>query len=367
MLPILFGSTYALTRLLFGEGATLSTLSEHLDEKATRAIFQQGISPLAVKKDYVGKQSGGLPWNQVGIVVDLDDTFSIHEVSAHLQRALLAPAVLVDERDLSSRSEARIEISAYYRQLLLCQVLLRQTIAPLDEAPDAQTEESQKDAEDAAPKIALIIDDVGYDMERALELIHLGRPMTLSIFPQLTQSRKIAEIAHDMGYEIMMHLPMEPGESLKRNPGFIMQNMNREEMHWILDRDLESISHVSGVNNHQGSKMTRDEKAMALVMEFLAEKDLYFVDSRTVSDSIAYDIAKEYGLRASENDVFLDNEKNLEYIKGRLEILMMEAEEKGRAIGICHVHPATIQALREMFPVIEKRGFELVYASEVVE
>jgi hypothetical protein len=211
-----------------------------------------------MQKKYLRKQSGGLPWNQVEMVVDVDDSRSIHELSAHLRTALLEPAVLVDERDLSSQSEARIEISAYYRQLLLCQVLLRQKIAPplLDEPPDAQVEESERDAEDAAPKIALIIDDVGYDMERALELINLRRPMTLSIFPQLTHSRKIAEIAHDMGYEIMMHLPMEPGESLKRNPGFIMQSMNREEMHWILERDLESISHVSGVNNHQGSKMT---------------------------------------------------------------------------------------------------------------
>jgi len=99
----------------------------------------------------------------------------------------------------------------------------------------------------------------------------------------------------------------------------------------------------------------------------LAQKDVFFIDSRTTSDSIAYKTAKAFGLRAAENDVFLDNKKEVEYIKQRVKVLMQEARRKGKAIGVCHVHPATTQALSQMFPVIDEEGFELVFASELVE
>jgi polysaccharide deacetylase 2 family uncharacterized protein YibQ len=113
--------------------------------------------------------------------------------------------------------------------------------------------------------------------------------------------------------------------------------------------------------------MTRNNEAMARVMRYLAEKDMFFVDSRTTSDSLAYRVAKASGLRAAENDMFLDNEKNVDYIKERLELLMQEAEQEGEAIGICHVHPATLQALKDMFPVMDERGFELVHVSEMLK
>jgi polysaccharide deacetylase 2 family uncharacterized protein YibQ len=160
---------------------------------------------------------------------------------------------------------------------------------------------------------------------------------------------------------------MESGRQLRRNPGFISPDMNDKTLQWMLEKDFESIPHVVGVNNHQGSKMTCDQQAMTRIMQYLAELDVYFIDSRTTTESVAYQVAKDFGVRAAENDIFLDNEKDVEYIKGRLELLMEEAEQKGKAIGICHVHPATMQALREMFPVMDRRGIELVCASQLVE
>ncbi|MBI4831686.1 MAG: divergent polysaccharide deacetylase family protein [Candidatus Lindowbacteria bacterium] len=102
-------------------------------------------------------------------------------------------------------------------------------------------------------------------------------------------------------------------------------------------------------------------------MRYLRGKKVFFIDSRTTSDSVAYEVAKEHGLCVAENDIFLDNEKDVEYIKERIELLIERANQKGEAIGICHVHPATIEALREMFPVVDKEGIELVYASNLVK
>lgn len=368
VLPILFGGTYFLSLLIFGSDSSFSILSKKIDSTVSKTIAESEIDPSCVQKNLIRKQEGHLDWEQIEVVVNLDAQSSLQKISRRLQKALNAPAVTLETNEAQRDVYRESELSLYYEGVPLYQILLRQkNIPPPAEEPADEGEEPAEDVVDNAPKIALIVDDVGYDIERALELLNLRHPMTISIFPQLLYSRHIAESAHKMGYEIMMHLPMESDENLRRNPGFIMGSMSRSELFEIMDKDLESIPYVSGVNNHQGSKMTRDQEAMAVVMSYLAEKKLYFIDSRTTNDSVAYEVARAYGLKASENDVFLDNEKDSEYIKERLALLVERAEEKGKAIGICHVHPVTIEVLREMLPVIEQKGIKLVYASEVVE
>jgi hypothetical protein len=366
-LPILMGSVYFLSLLIFRRTAA-SFLSKQIDAAVNEAIIKTGLDLSSVHKNYVRKHQGHQKWEQVEVVINLNGKVGMRDMSIRLQQALDFPGVTVKEVKLPrDNGYNQLQLSVYVQEAPLYRILLkRRAIPPSEQAPPKAKEQAVQVKENA-PKIALIIDDVGYDVERALELINLHQPMTISIFPQLRNSRHIAEIAHQMGYEVMMHLPMEADEHLRRNPGFIMESMSRSELFDVLDKDLESISYVSGVNNHQGSKMTKERLAMGLVMEHLAQKKLYFIDSRTTRDSVAYIVAKEYGLKAGENDFFLDNEKDPEYIKERFLLLMEKAQEKGAAIGICHVHPVTIQTLRQMIPLMEQKGIRLVYASQVVE
>lgn len=362
-LIVFLGGTYYLTSLIFRQGANASFLARRVDSVFSQTLSTAGAKASEMRKNYVRKHDGKSDWEQIEVVVTLDQSQSIYSLSRRLRDSLDIPALAVTESGVYHNPPFNeLQLSVYFDRLPIYQMLLRQeSVASIPAAEKVVTEE-----EDEPPKMALVVDDVGYDIERALELLNLRRPMTISIFPQLRYSRHIAEVAHNMGYEVMMHLPMEPGERLRRNPGFITSNMDEKALYWVLDRDFESIPYVVGVNNHQGSRMTSDPAAMARVMRYLAKKNVFFIDSRTTSDSVAYQVAKTFGLQAAENDVFLDNEKDVEYIKERIELLMQEAEEKGAAVGICHVHPATMQALREMFPVIDERGIETVYASELV-
>jgi polysaccharide deacetylase 2 family uncharacterized protein YibQ len=360
MLLALLMGTYALARLIFRHKPNIPLLVREIDSAVSTSFSAAGVKPSAIRKNSVAKQNGTFDWEQIEVIATLGETESIDELGAILrQRLHVLPVVVKEERKGDASSLRELQLSVYFDKAPIYQILLKREPA----APFPKHEPPAQDR----PRIALIIDDVGYDVDRALKLLNLRRPMSISIFPQLKYSRHVAEVAHDMGYMVMMHLPMEPGENLRRNPGFIAPEMSENEMRWILDRNFESIPHVSGVNNHQGSKMTRNKEAMARVMQYLAEKDMFFVDSRTTSDSVAYRVAKASGLRAAENDMFLDNEKNVEYIKERLELLMREAEQKGEAIGICHVHPATLQALKDMLPVMDERGFELVHVSELLK
>jgi hypothetical protein len=296
----------------------------------------------------------------------------------------LQPLTITEQRKSDATDFDELQLSVFWGNLPIYQVLLRQkkptviakkTSVDILSEEESVVEEIRTDIEipeDIAAdvekvKIALVVDDVGYDLQKAMQLLELRRPMTISIFPQLKYSRHIAELAHDMGYEVMMHLPMDSGKRLRRNPGFISSEMSNSELAWVLERDFNSIPHVIGVNNHQGSLMTRDPESMSRVMNNLSQRNVFFIDSRTTSESVAYDVAKQYGIKSAQNNLFLDNEKDVEYIKGQMKQLMEEARQEGAAIGICHVHPTTIEALRQMLPVMEQDGIDFVFASEMVE
>ncbi len=368
----LLAGTYQLVRLMLGHRADISLIAGEVDAVVSANLAAANVYSLDVQKNYVTKHHGRLRWEQVETVVTLNDSRLPNVLGKKLQDGLnVSNLTIIDDFGNLNSPSTEYQFSVYFKDLPIYQILLRQEQVAslpdeLSEERHADTEQPEQQEEDR-PKIALIVDDAGYDIERALELLQLQRPMTISILPQLKYSRHIAEVAHDMGYEVIMHLPMESSEALRRSPGFITPDMNEKELSWILNRNFESLPHIVGVNNHQGSKMTRDPEAMARVMRYLAEKDVYFVDSRTTTESVAYETAKNFGLRAAENEFFLDNEKEVEYIIGRIELLMEEAERKGSVISICHVHPTTTQALRQMFPIIEERGIELVFASQLVE
>ena len=243
---------------------------------------------------------------------------------------------------------------------------------PPPPAPAAKLpEESKKEKGPPAapiPRLALIIDDGGYNVERAREIMEAARPLTLAIIPNTPHARETALLAHREGVEIMLHLPMEPKESERYSleKDTVLSGMDKPEVQAILQRGLKEIPYVRGVNNHMGSKATEDPRVMKALMEILKKQGLYFVDSHTSPHTVGPQVARQAGVAFGSNDRFIDPEKNLEAIKKAIRLAMKRAKREGKAIAIGHPHPLTARALREMVPEIEAAGIKLVFASEVV-
>ncbi|MFW6146979.1 MAG: divergent polysaccharide deacetylase family protein [Thermodesulfobacteriota bacterium] len=199
-----------------------------------------------------------------------------------------------------------------------------------------------------SPKIAIIIDDLGYDKCLAGEFIHLDLPLTLSILPLAPYTRLIAHKAKQGGREIMLHLPMEPKRYPRINPGdgVLLVSMENDAILQVLDRDLEEIPFVAGVNNHMGSRFTENKDKMMVVLEELKGRGLYFIDSKTTRHSVAFDLAKQMELRTATRDVFLDNELSDAALEIQMDRLLALARNKGHAICIGHPHPETLCFLR---------------------
>ena len=169
----------------------------------------------------------------------------------------------------------------------------------------------------------------------------------------------------------MLHLPMEPKGYPARDKdpgkGAILMNTPRKEIAKIIAQDLSGIPYVQGVNNHTGSRLTENKEMMNLILKELKKRKLFFIDSKTSDESVAYREAKRLGLRCGERDVFLDNEIDLDYIKGQIRLLARIALNEGKAIGIGHAHSLTVQAIKETIPELENQGIEFVLVSELVE
>lgn len=258
--------------------------------------------------------------------------------------------------------------------LLRTKPVEKKVIQPMPPVPSPAgklPEEGMKEKEPPSkpvPRLALIIDDGGYNVDRVKALTEIGRPFTLAVLPNTPFARKVALLAHQEGEEVMLHLPMEPKENNRYSlePDTILSGMDKGEIQAILQRGLKEIPYVRGVNNHMGSKATEDPLVMKALMEVLKKEGLYFVDSHTSSHTVGPQLARQEGVAFGSNDRFIDRINDLEAIKKAIRLAMKKAKQEGKAIAIGHPHPLTARAILEMIPEIEEAGIKLVFASEVV-
>ena len=221
-----------------------------------------------------------------------------------------------------------------------------------------------------APRLAIVIDDLGRDRAAAARLLALGVPITFSVIPNLPFSADTATEAYRAGREVMLHLPMAangarggvPSEPVELQPG--MDSAATESM---IAAMLQSVPHAAGVNNHQGSQATTNRALMDAVMRALGSRQLYFLDSRTSAASVAYDAAQDAGLRAAYRTEFLDDTPDRATVQRQLLAAERRAREHGWAIAIGHPHTDTLAVLEEALPQFAARGVRLVFVSEIAK
>lgn len=215
-------------------------------------------------------------------------------------------------------------------------------------------------------EIAIIIDDIGYSIEVVKEILKIKEPVTLSVFPFLPDSKTCAEIASTSGKEIIIHMPMESNNGRDLEIGMIKEKMEENEIKEMLRKAIEFFPQAKGMNNHKGSKITRNEHLMEIILTELKNRNLFFIDSRTSDYSVAMKVAKRIGLPSSQRDVFVDSINSRSQIEKNVLKLFKLAKKKKRVIGIAHPYPTTIEVLKELLPQAEISGVKPVFVSEIV-
>lgn len=175
------------------------------------------------------------------------------------------------------------------------------------------------------PRVAIIIDDLGYQLEAGRRAIELPGPVAFAVLPGTPRGADLAEWAHRRGKEVLLHLPLQANAADPDNePIGIDLDMNREALASTFEIALSSVPYVVGVNGHRGSLLTRHPGHMLwLMQEIRARNDLFFVDSYTTVHSVALQMATEAGVSAVRRDVFLDPDRSPETVMRQFERLSL--------------------------------------------
>lgn len=217
------------------------------------------------------------------------------------------------------------------------------------------------------PKVAIIIDDIGYDPKIADKFLQLNANLTFSLLPHTPSQKSFARKVSKKGLDIMLHLPMEPHEypQVDPGPGALLTSMSPDELISQLKKNLDAVPGIKGVNNHMGSKMTAVSSQIYQIFTVLKQRELFFIDSRTTLSSICKPSARLFQIPFAQRNVFIDHIVDPDFIRRQLNQLIQIAYNRGEAVGIAHPHIETYTVLRAMLPELQKK-VQLVPASQIV-
>ncbi len=218
-------------------------------------------------------------------------------------------------------------------------------------------------------RVAIIIDDLGPSLTTLRRFLDLGLPLTPSILPGSDRAGASAELLRKSGHEYLIHVPMEPRSYPQTNPGadaLLLQHSEEDIRRWIQHYRYQ-VPGAVGMNNHMGSRFTEYAEPMQIVLDELKRQDLFFVDSVTISSSVAFAEARRMGLKTAARDIFLDNEEDVDYIRRQLRKMVQLAKKQTEVIAIAHPYPETLEALRLEKDWLLAQPIDFVPASQLVK
>lgn len=217
-------------------------------------------------------------------------------------------------------------------------------------------------------QIVIVIDDMGLNIRNSHRAVALPAPVTLAYLPYADNLATQTKQASASGHELIVHMPMEPDNVKSNNPGpnALLTSLPVEENVARLKKNLDKFDGYIGLNNHMGSRMTANPAMMRPLLQAVKERGLWFLDSRTIGNSVAGKIAGQLGIPYAERDVFLDNVASVAAVMTQLRQTEQVARKKGYAIAIGHPHDATLAALQAWLPEARERGFQIVPLSAII-
>lgn len=216
--------------------------------------------------------------------------------------------------------------------------------------------------------IGIIIDDFGYRNDEVSDgFLELDAQLTYAVIPGHEYSTNFGEMAVKKGFEVIVHMPMENLANKGGEEDFVLSTtMDNETIQDRVRTALDQIPTAIGMNNHQGSKASADQRVMSNIARVMKDRNLFFIDSRTTVETVAESTMEVYGVPTARRNVFLDNDDDEGKILAQLIELVEKSEKWGSAIGIGHVKPKTLKILQKHIPQLQKKGFKFEFVSKML-
>jgi len=216
-------------------------------------------------------------------------------------------------------------------------------------------------------RVALVIDDLGRSTDDLIPLERLGVTITYAVLPFEENTPAVVEQLRSHRKEILLHLPMQPKHGENPGPGALRLGMTDGELRTRTLAALQAVPGAVGVNNHMGSGLSADARSMNTILKVLSARGLFFLDSRTGSDSVGYRTALALGVPAAERQVFLDSDPGIPAAQEQFRRLLEVARTRGAAVAIGHPHPDTLAMLAQEVPRAKAQGVDFVPVSYLLD
>lgn len=214
--------------------------------------------------------------------------------------------------------------------------------------------------------LAIVIDDCGVDLDTLSRMNSIPVPLTYAVMPYKAHTAEAAASGYSAGRKIFVHMPMQPLNTTSSEEIFIGGDMSDSKIQATANEILDQVPYAVGMNNHQGSMATADERIMKSVMSVMRQRGLAFLDSRTNSASVGEQTASAMGVMTGRNNLFIDNDSDVASIKERLRQGGDMAIRNGSAVVIGHCRPNTAQALSEMVDELHAKGVDIVFVTDLM-
>jgi len=216
--------------------------------------------------------------------------------------------------------------------------------------------------------LVFIIDDAGNNLNELKPFLQLPFSLTIAVLPGLPHSAEAARQIRAAGKEVFLHQPMEAIGGQNPGPGAIYSWMSAEEVQKILLANITEIGPVAGMNNHQGSKITTDRKIMEAVLDFCKSQGIYFLDSKTITDTVVPSVAGKLNIKIGERNIFIDNNQDRQSMNGYINKGLEFASRNGTSVLIGHTwSPELAPLLSDSNQNFIEQGYTFITASNYIK
>ena len=234
---------------------------------------------------------------------------------------------------------------------------------------DVATSESRSFAAEAKALVAVVIDDVGLSIPFTNQIAQIEKPVTVAFLPYGASNKNQVMKLKNAGFEVILHTPMMPHVQASLAPNTLSPEMEYDDLQNRFNAMLDRFAGTGmyGINNHMGSKFTESKKAMTAIVEVLKQKNMFFLDSKTSSKSVARSVCRTYNVPYISRDIFLDNEKDYDKIMQQFAATERVAKKRGYAVAIGHPYPQTLRALKDWEKNLDAHNIKLVPLSYLLQ
>ena len=224
-------------------------------------------------------------------------------------------------------------------------------------------------------RLMLVVDGFAFDASDSLarEFLKLDLSFTGAVLPAYRQTREWADRLARTGREVLVQVPMEPMNYPQRDPGpgAILVDMPGGQIQRLVKKQLSAVPHADGATSYMGAMALQDAQAMAAVMAELKRADVFFLDARTASGSVAAERAAAAGVVCLRVDQRLEapgkREAQLRAYRALLTDAVDLARRRGYAIVLVHPDVPALELLRREAPRLERSGVHFTRLSALLQ